>query len=89
MLSSGKTEKDIFSPNLKSYRVAYELFISSEPFPLHKFLEQWKNNGKEDVEYILAVLDVYNFLLKNQPVRDGSFHPTIKLDKEGRYYLLC
>lgn len=52
---------------------AYELFMSGLPFPLHQFLNDWKD-GKEvgDVGYIIAVMGAYNRMCVNS--FDGRYN---------------
>ena len=51
---------------------AYELFTSSEPFPLHTFLDAWKaGNVKGDVGYIIAVVNAYQHMVLN--CHDGRY----------------
>lgn len=52
--------------------MAYELFMSNEPFPLHTFLEQWKaTTFPVDVGYVLAVIGAYNEMVRN--CKDGRY----------------
>jgi hypothetical protein len=75
---------------------AYELFISSEPFPLHKFLEEWVSDQfVADPGYIIAVIGAYTHSVsRHDGPRDGTYRPKatvsaeLALDKAERKYLL-
>lgn len=56
---------------------AYELFVSSEPFPLHDFLEQWKRGDIVcEPGYVIAVVMAYRHMVANHNGgRDGTYRP--------------
>lgn len=56
---------------------AYELFVSSEPFPLHRFLDEWRAAEKPaDVGYVLAVIGAFNRMREN--CHDGRYAGVIR-----------
>ena len=56
--------------------VAYSLFISSDSFPLHNFLEKWKQTNDANVGFVLAVIGAYNRMLeRHDGKRDGTYRP--------------
>jgi hypothetical protein len=58
--------------------IAYELFMSSDPFPLHEFLEEWKEDKTDNysVGYVLAVIGAYNTMCSQS--KDGRYEGVIR-----------
>jgi hypothetical protein len=44
---------------------AHELFVSSEPFPLLTFLDEWKDKGTEHAGYVIAVVNCFNRMIRD------------------------
>lgn len=72
----------MFDP-LTAGEYAFELFMSSEPFPLHKLLDDWKegkivttNNIPVATGYILAVIGVYRGMVAQ--CGDGRYKGKIR-----------
>lgn len=59
--------------------VAYRLFVSSDPFPLHDFLEKWKQTNEcANVGFVLAVIGAYNRMVeRHNGKRDGTYRPKV------------
>lgn len=62
--------------------LAYDLFVSSEPFPCQELLDMWKE-GKLDEHvtpsYLVAVLFAFKGMRdKHDGPRDGTYRPHIR-----------
>ena len=57
---------------------AYELYMSSDLFPLHTFLVEWKENRTDNYSggYVLAVIGAYNTMCAN--CEDGRYDGKVR-----------
>lgn len=61
--------------------VAYELFVSNHPFPLHEFITEWKE-GKYPVAAgtIIAITQAFTYMQSiHDGTRDGTYRPKIAI----------